>query len=334
MSGSGRSEGARSGRGVVVIDVNLALESLAVERPVFHSETDFQLALGVVLQRMYPGARIRMEYRPFASERLYLDMWVGDGDDRTAIELKYKTRTARVNCGDEVYDFLGQGAQDLGCYDLWKDVKRVERVCRELDGVTGYVVFITNDSSYWRRSGATGTIAEAFRLHEGRKASGRLAWASHAGAGTTRNREHAIVLGGEYEIAWRDYSSLGHGPGETFRFTVVPITRTPAPSRAEEGAPAAPSVPIATAASPRRSKYAVFGEYLAAYREPRADLTYARIEAVLGFKLPPTFSVYRPAWANAARGGTPLMRAVREAGWRVDSVSRGERVIFTRVSEP
>jgi hypothetical protein len=115
---------------------------------------------------------------------------------------------------------------------------------------------------------------------------------------------------------------------------VVPITRTPAPSRVDEGAPAAASVPIEAAAPPRRSKYAVFGEYLTTYREPRADLTYGRIEAILGFKLPRSFSVYRPAWANAARGGTPLMRAVREAGWRVESVSLGERVIFTRVHEP
>ena len=46
-----------------------------------------------------------------------------------------------------------QGAQDLGMYDFWKDVRRVELVRRRFDRVKGgLAVFVTNDVSYTKAS--------------------------------------------------------------------------------------------------------------------------------------------------------------------------------------
>src|SRR6266567_4623533 len=65
---------------------------LAAERPIFHSEADFQHALAWLLHQRFPHAALRLEYRPFPDERFYLDIWVDIGTERLAIELKYPTR--------------------------------------------------------------------------------------------------------------------------------------------------------------------------------------------------------------------------------------------------
>ena len=49
-----------------------------------------------------------------------------------------------------------QGAQDLGMYDFWKDVRRVELVRRRFDRVKGgLAVFVTNDPLYTKASKPT-----------------------------------------------------------------------------------------------------------------------------------------------------------------------------------
>ena len=49
-----------------------------------------------------------------------------------------------------------QGAQDLGMYDFWKDVRRVELVRNRFDRVKGgLAVFVTNDVAYTKESKPT-----------------------------------------------------------------------------------------------------------------------------------------------------------------------------------
>lgn len=71
---------------------------LARKRPLFHSEADFQHALAWLLHEQWPQARIRLEY-PFTlnEKRCYLDVFVQQGEQQLAIELKYKTRETAVD---------------------------------------------------------------------------------------------------------------------------------------------------------------------------------------------------------------------------------------------
>ncbi len=46
---------------------------------------------------------------------------------KLAIELKYKTRHLLGIVGGEIYDLGDQAAQDLGRYDFFKDIERLER---------------------------------------------------------------------------------------------------------------------------------------------------------------------------------------------------------------
>ncbi|MBF4509324.1 MAG: hypothetical protein ISP10_02415 [Aeromicrobium sp.] len=166
-----------------------------------------------------------------------------------------------------------------------------------------------------------------------------------------KTREAPLVLGNEYELHWADYSRLGPGPGETLRMLVVPVAR-PAVRAAVAPTPVAagePTVPVAglvaeakrvrgagahvvrpTVQRGRRSKYAPVVEYLQGVRSDRVDLTYRQIEEMVGEPLPPSAHNHRAAWSNSDQNPWPLMRHVLDAGWRVESIRMGSKVVFVR----
>jgi hypothetical protein len=104
--------------------------ALAAKRPVFHSEADFQHAFAWEIHQHLPDAYVRLEYRPaLLPTRAYVDVWVVDGNQTLAIELKYKTAPLSVQLDDgEKFDLMSQGAQDLGRYDFVRDLWRLEQV--------------------------------------------------------------------------------------------------------------------------------------------------------------------------------------------------------------
>ena len=142
------------------------MKDLAVARPVFHSEKDFQLALGLCIRSAIPDGRIRMEYKPFTAERTYLDIWLPEM--RVAIELKYKTRKLKLLRDGESYALRDHGAQEWGRYDFLKDIERLERLCALPNARAGFAVLLTNDGSYWEDRARRTTTDAAFQLHEGR----------------------------------------------------------------------------------------------------------------------------------------------------------------------
>ena len=87
---------------------------------------------------------------------LRLDVVVKKDSEYCPVELKYKTKKVerQISRFDEtlhekVVVMKNQGAQDLGMYDFWKDVRRVELVRKRFARVKGgLAVFVTNDKSY------------------------------------------------------------------------------------------------------------------------------------------------------------------------------------------
>lgn len=199
------------------------LARLALLRPVFHSEADFQQAFAWEARVLDPSLRVRLETRPAPGVRLDLLLGSEDGSAQTAIEVKYLVRLWHGDVAGERFELKNQGAQDIRAYDLVKDVVRVEQFVAHRPGSNGAVVCLTNESSYWRAPGhGRPTNADAFRLHDGTVLEGKRAWGPMTGPGSSKGREKPLVLRGRYQVAWRTYSSLPGMSGE-FRSLVVQV---------------------------------------------------------------------------------------------------------------
>lgn len=93
---------------------------------------------------------------------LRLDIVVKKDNQYCPIELKYKTKKVErpIMRFDEQLDKIivmkNQGAQDLGMYDFWKDIRRLELIRNRFEKVIGgLAVFVTNDIFYTKGSRAT-----------------------------------------------------------------------------------------------------------------------------------------------------------------------------------
>lgn len=199
------------------------LDCLAATRKIFHSEADLQFAFAWAAKILHSSLEVRLETHPTRSESLDLLLLDPPGDFGMAIEFKYKTGFWEGTCNSEEYALKSQGASDIGCYDIVKDITRVERFIDAQDGWSGYVILLTNDSTYWKpRNHGRPTNAEAFRVSEGMTLSGTRQWGLNTG-GTNKGREQALQLRGTYNLSWRDYSRIGEEDVSNFRALVIPI---------------------------------------------------------------------------------------------------------------
>ena len=105
---------------------------------------------------------------------LKLDILLRMNQEFLPVELKYKTKKHSkrlLRFGEqlnEAVDVLkNQGAQDLGMYDFWKDVRRVELVRNRFTAVkNGLAVFVTNDNQYLNKGKSTSNNYR-FSMEEG-----------------------------------------------------------------------------------------------------------------------------------------------------------------------
>ena len=75
------------------------------------------------------------------------------------------------------------------------------------------------------------------------------------------------------------------------------------------------------------SKYEPMESYLAAQSESPVTLTFAQMEEILGFKLPPSAYNHRAWWSNGKKGGSKFWLKV---GWEVDAIKEREWVRFRK----
>ncbi len=206
------------------------MAQLAKERPIFHSEADFQHALAWAIHRSRPDAELRLE-RPLgvAGQMLHIDMCLVDGTHRYALELKYKAKRLDVDVSDEAFRLVQQGGHPCYRYDFVKDVRRLERIVAAGHVRTGFAIMLTNDSGYWHRATRASVCDAAFRLHdEAILGPGVLAWGEDTGKGTKQNREDPIPIDGSHRMRWRDYSDLRklgvtEGSAGEFRYLLVRV---------------------------------------------------------------------------------------------------------------
>lgn len=165
---------------IVRADVFAFLES---NNELLFNERDLQMHLATWLRGSGHYDDVDVEYYVPQSElenyvwdsELRLDIVVKRGGEYCPVELKYKTkkverRIARFDelLHDKIVVMKNQSAQDLGMYDFWKDVRRVELVRKRFDRVKGgLAVFVTNDKFYTKPSRSTSNNY-LFNMDEGR----------------------------------------------------------------------------------------------------------------------------------------------------------------------
>ncbi len=140
---------------------------LDTNKELLFNERDLQMHLATFLRQTGHYDDVDVEYYVPLSElkgyiwnnELRMDVLVRKGKEFLPIELKYKTKTVRKkllrfgeSVAEEVEVMKNQGAQDLGKYDFWKDVRRIEIVRNRFSSIkNGLAVFVTNDPMYVQR---------------------------------------------------------------------------------------------------------------------------------------------------------------------------------------
>lgn len=208
-----------------VLKITEIMKNLAEDRPIFHLEKDFQLALSMQIQTKQ-GVQVRPEH-PFRDEekkRKYLDIWIRN--KKVAIELKYKTQRLIIRHKNEDFSLRNQSAQDEGRYDFLKDVERLEKIIDDGQAREGFAVLLTNDPLYWTSQGRD-TTSFNFRLEKGRKIrkDEKMKWKfPRAIPKSMKKRRKSIILRSSYELEWRPYYSFRKVENGRFKYLAVKVT--------------------------------------------------------------------------------------------------------------
>lgn len=201
--------------------INEILSDLSNLRPIFHSEADLQHALAWEIHHRFPESLIRLEYPPSkVDESMHLDIWCIIENIIYPIEVKYKTRLLDISWRGEHFYLLNQSAQDIARYDVIKDIERLEKIVEVYNDAIGYVVFLSNDSAYWKPPREMSSIDSDYRLHQDRVITGELRWGGAASKGTIKGKERPLIIRGNYRINWATYSKVAQIPYGEFRYLV------------------------------------------------------------------------------------------------------------------
>ena len=207
---------------------------LGINEELLFNERDFQMHLATWLRNSanayddvdveYYVPRSELQNYVWNSE-LRLDIVVKKDGEYCPIELKYKTKKVerQISRFDEMLDnkvvvMKNQGAQDLGMYDFWKDVRRVELVRNRFARVKGgLAVFVTNDSLYTKAS-RQNLNNYLLNMTEGKHSTIKH-WQNEDSACAKMKSYKSFEVEREYSIKWyqRDVECV------TFYYCVVTI---------------------------------------------------------------------------------------------------------------
>ena len=199
---------------IVKDDVHAFLKS---NDELLFNERDFQMHLATWLRNSANAYDdVDVEYYVPKSElnnyvwdsELRLDIVVKKAGEYCPVELKYKTKKVerQISRFDEMLDdkvvvMKNQGAQDLGMYDFWKDVRRIELVRNRFAKVKGgLAIFVTNDALYTKASRPESNNY-LLNMNEG-KHSVIKHWQNENSACAKMNSYKSFEVEKEYSIKW------------------------------------------------------------------------------------------------------------------------------------
>lgn len=267
-----------------MFDINLIMEKLKKERVCFSSEADFQFAFAWKTKELYNDCKIILEQFAIIDDNgkySYIDLVVKYKGNNYPIEFKYLTASLEYLH----FKLKKQSARDIRSYDVIKDIKRVETYCNQNKLEKGYVVVITNDSSYWKLYSKANpkTNSYQFNLGEKRILTGELNWNKNTGDGTRKGRESSLNILGKYEINWENYSQINSSNG-TFKYFIIET-----------------SLNKNIKGSFGIKEQNLLFEYLYNLDSESILLTFEKIEYINKTKLPKSATIYSTYWSDKNR---------------------------------
>lgn len=194
--------------------INNIIRNMAKNRQFYYSEADLQHTLAMALKSC--GYDVYLEYPVKVQGKVcHIDIIALDKETGLyhPIELKYKTRAMTCAGLFGNHQLRGHSAQDINRYLFWKDVSRLESLknCYEGKIGEGYVIFLTNDESYWQPPVSSKCIDRLFRIHPSNSVRA-VDWVDKNGlhfdynAGVVKYK--CFSLNNKYTVSkWTDYST-------------------------------------------------------------------------------------------------------------------------------
>lgn len=171
-----------------------------------YSNTFIEYYVPITMVPQYP--------KEWGDKSIYIDIVVEKDGLYYPIEIKYKTNTQEINSlsifgtHNTKIALHHQGAQNIGCYSFWKDIKRLETFETSFKNVQqGIMLFITNDASYTKEPRETSSYKD-FSLHAHVVKKGdELKWGEKTQTAVGRP---SITVIHKYTITWNN--NLGNVP--------------------------------------------------------------------------------------------------------------------------
>ena len=196
--------------------LNQIASALAVRNNYFIREQDVQQYLANYFLQTNQYANVFSEYQipgslvpPYLltdANNNYIDIVVEIDNFFYPIEIRYKTVAHPVPhfvFGQNVNIILGQhGSSKTGCYDFWKDIKRIEFFEANFARVQrGIVLFISNDRSYRHTPVSPNAGHAAFSTYQDRQvpAGTILDWNGNA---AVANKRPGFSVNYTYHLNW------------------------------------------------------------------------------------------------------------------------------------
>ena len=199
------------------LDIPEILKSLAKNRPVFHSEADFQHSLAWQIREMHPGLHPRLEY-PFErpTGKACDIVLLRNGKMVMAIELKYFGENISCEINGEIFNLKNRSAHNDNSYRSFEDVKRMEEFLKNNPSAIAVVIVLTNNHIYWSGPRDETVNYAPFTLKDGRSVSGHIDWVNKT---LSKKDMPAIYLHGNYTLKWEEYSKVAG----RFRYLHIPV---------------------------------------------------------------------------------------------------------------
>jgi len=222
-------------------EINKLMKKLSKKRPLFDSEDDFKFSLAWLIKEKYKKkVEIRLEKKMNnnkdassskegdqnnRNQRIDIFIIVKNENNVEKIGIELKYFTAKIGWRDykneETFILTEQAANDIKCYDAWKDVERLEDFIKSGNINKGFAIWLTNinalsdDDDYNKNN-----YYYQFRIRNGRKIPDaynpwnpekgyvELEWDEDASEGTKKGRKDTIKIKKNYNVSWKDYSIL------------------------------------------------------------------------------------------------------------------------------